>query len=234
MAAKSCRKSERCWPVGFRHSLSKLTLEQRHRVGFRKAAQQDRVHLAPQNALTTRNNDTAFGRGVEDTLQIVARQVHIVQEYKRPLAPKSHLQLRICRLEGHGAFIKGVEERLENIRRRCPSRRKVGDAMREARRLVGVRKTAQKGSLPDARLTGDFHWNAGANSDERLRQFGLTVKPPAQRPWAHQYGAGPLAGLGLLAWGHDVHNAAMNIADLKDVATDGDLAGDVALNVSAD
>jgi hypothetical protein len=40
--------------------------------------------------------------------------------------------------------------------------------------------------------------------------------------------------LGLLAWGRDVHDAAMNIADLKDVATDRDLARDVALNVRAD
>ncbi len=139
--------------------------------------------------------------------------------------------LGIGGLEGGIALVESIEEGLEEIIQGLAARRKMNDASGEITSGHVVGQVAQEGGFPQAGLTVQRDRRVGAQSNGGVAELCLPIQQASEWARAQENGGRARGRSGLLPRHSDVDHAAMHVADLEDVVTDGDLAADTALDM---
>src|SRR5262249_5542344 len=127
------------------------------------------------------------------------------------------------------AFVEGLEKQLLEIGGRAMARGHVDDAVHKGRSARVMRKMSQERRFADSGFAADLDRKAGVECGERRGQLDLQIEQPSKQSGAEENGRGSWAKGRAFGPCRLPRHRAAGFADLQDVAANGNLAGDRAV-----
>ena len=124
-------------------------LEEQHGILGRETLDGEAAHLVPQTPVARRHSERRLRSDIEHLLQLVLRQIHVVENDQRLLVAQAAPDLCVGRTADFVAFVEGFENELEEIGERLTARPDVGDAVNERRGPRMMRQVPEDCRLAD-------------------------------------------------------------------------------------
>ena len=187
-----------------------------------------RLRTSPHRHLSRVATDERRLRSdIEHLLQLVLRQIHVVEKDQRLLVAQAAPDLCVGRLADFVAFVEGFEDELEEIGERLTACPDVGDAVNERRGPRMMRQVPEDCRLADPRFATQLNRKPRVERRERRSHFDLTIEQASNQPRADENRRGFGTDVDPLGPRSLADDRPGRIADLQHEPADRDPTGDL-------